>query len=80
MSTESPVSGCRLQDALIAKQRELGEPDAVFAGRLGIDRTYWTRLRTGRALPPKMVPRIVQLFPDLLRHHLLDIQTPEDGA
>lgn len=55
-----------LQDALQQKQKALGESDARFARRLGIDREMWRKVKAGKSEPGTQTIRgALGAFPDL---------------
>lgn len=71
-----------LRAALVQEQKDRGLVDSKMANILGIERSYWTHIKLGRVLPPKLAPRVIQAFPTLLHAHLLDLQgdTQKVGA
>ena len=59
--TRRPV-GMVLQ--LQLKQRELGLGEDKFAALLGVDRSWWYRLRMGEVDPsPDLLARVMELWP-----------------
>lgn len=69
------------RDQLRAKQAS--ENDDQFAARLGVSRSYWTRLRTKtRPITAKVARRAVAQWPDLEDAYLADVRAtlcPRDG-
>jgi hypothetical protein len=58
----------RMSDDVLTRLRALqdGRTDRVFAALLGISRSYWAHIRTGRRpLSPVVMRRAVRAFPVL---------------
>ena len=55
-----------LIELLQARQRELGLSDGAFARRLGVSRSLWIAVRSGRrAVGLNLLRGVVRAFPDL---------------
>lgn len=55
-----------LVQSLTERQKEAGEPDQLFARRLGLSRQAWQKIRTGECgLGGKALAGIVRAYPDL---------------
>lgn len=77
---QGPTPTQALRREVVRRQRELGWHDAQMADQIGIPRTTYNTIKTGRyRISLFHAQQIVAAFPDLAPHALALIQEPDPG-